>query len=125
MSTLRALLGLLCVALALSVAAREDPPAYSRSPWIAATGLPPEARETLHLIDRGGPYPHRRDGVIFKNIEKRLPLKEHGYYREYTVPTPGRRDRGARRIVAGDQPPEVFYYTDDHYRSFRRIKRQE
>lgn len=121
----RRLLALLCVALSLSVAARENLPAYSRSPWIAEARLPPEARETLRLIDRGGPYPYRRDGVIFKNIEKRLPLMQHGFYREYTVPTPGSRDRGARRIVTGDQPPAVFYYTDDHYRSFREIKRRE
>ena len=66
-----------------------------------------------------------RDGVIFKNIEKRLPQKQRGYYREYTVPTPGSPDRGARRIVTGAQPPTVFYYTDDHYRSFREIKRRE
>ena len=122
---LRRLLALLCVALSLSAAARENSPAHSRDPWIAETRLPPEARETLRLIDRGGPYPYRRDGVTFKNIEKRLPQKQRGYYREYTVPTPGSPDRGARRIVTGEQPPAVFYYTDDHYRSFREIKRRE
>ena len=122
---LRRLLALLCVALSLSAAARDNSSSYTRDPWIAETRLPPEARETLRLIDRGGPYPYRRDGVIFKNIEKRLPLKQRGYYREYTVPTPGSPDRGARRIVAGERPPAVFYYTDDHYRSFREIKRGE
>lgn len=116
---LRRALALLCVSLALSATARES----SRDASIAITDLPLEARETLHLIDRGGPYPYRRDGVIFKNLEQRLPLKQRGYYHEYTVPTPGSRDRGARRIISGEQPPAVFYYTDDHYRSFRRIKR--
>jgi len=92
---------------------------------VALAALPAEARETLALIKRGGPFPYpRKDGSTFGNFEKRLPLKPRGYYREYTVPTPGSRDRGARRIVAGS-PPETsgeYYYTDDHYRSFRRIK---
>ena len=85
--------------------------------------LPAEARETLKLIDAGGPFPHRRDGITFQNRERRLPEQARGYYREYTVPTPGSRDRGARRIVTGDKPPVVFYYTADHYQSFRRIER--
>lgn len=82
--------------------------------------LPREARETLQLIERGGPFPHRRDGVVFGNFEKLLPHKPRGYYREYTVTTPGARNRGARRIVAGAAAER--YYTDDHYRSFRRIR---
>lgn len=122
---LRRLFVLLCVALSLSAGARENPSSYSRDQWIAEASLPAEARETLRLIDRDGPYPYRRDGLTFKNLEKRLPLKQRGYYREYTVPTPGSPDRGARRIVTGAQPPTVFYYTDDHYRSFREIKRRE
>jgi ribonuclease T1 len=81
--------------------------------------LPPEARKTLSLIERGGPFPYAKDGTIFGNFEKRLPLKPKGYYREYTVPTPGARNRGARRIVTG-QGGEL-YYTKDHYRSFLRI----
>ncbi len=85
-------------------------------------GLPAEAIETLALIQRGGPFPYRKDGTTFHNRERLLPGKPRGYYREYTVPTPGSRDRGARRIVAGGDPPEVFYYTADHYRSFRRIE---
>lgn len=85
--------------------------------------LPPEARATLRLIDAGGPFPHSRDGIPFGNYEKLLPREKRGYYREYTVATPGRRDRGARRIVSGGAPPIVFYYSDDHYRSFRRILR--
>lgn len=83
--------------------------------------LPPEARQTLALIKRGGPFPYRKDGTVFGNRERLLPAKPRGYYREYTVPTPGARDRGARRIVAGGDPPHEFYYTDDHYQSFRRI----
>ena len=122
---LRRLLALLCVTLTLSVAARENSLPYGRTRWIAEASLPAEARETLRLIDRGGPYPYRRDGITFKNLEKRLPLKQRGYYREFTVPTPGSRDRGARRIVTGEQPPAVFYYTDNHYRSFSEIKRRE
>lgn len=81
--------------------------------------LPGEARETLALIKQGGPFPYKRDGVVFGNRERRLPARPSGYYREYTVPTPGARDRGARRIVAGT--PDEFYYTDDHYNTFRRI----
>lgn len=84
--------------------------------------LPPEAVETLQLIERGGPFPYERDGVTFQNREGRLPGRPRGYYREYTVPTPGSRDRGPRRIVAGGDPPDTFYYTDDHYRSFRRVE---
>lgn len=122
---LRRLLVLLCVSLALSAVAREN--RYDNSPdsGIAEASLPPEARETLRLIGGGGPYPYRRDGAVFKNVEKRLPLQRSGYYHEYTVRTPGSRDRGARRIITGGQPPEMFYYTDDHYRSFRKIKRRE
>ena len=89
---------------------------------ISATSLPAEARETLTLIHQGGPYPYRRDGIVFQNREGRLPGATRGYYREFTVTTPGSRDRGARRIISGGQPPEVFYYSDDHYRSFRRIR---
>ena len=91
--------------------------------------LPPEARQTLDLIKRGGPFPYpRKDGSSFGNFEKRLPERPRGYYREYTVPTPGSRDRGARRIVAGGGPhgdvarSGEYYYTHDHYRSFRRIQ---
>jgi ribonuclease T1 len=81
--------------------------------------LPVEARATLQLIRAGGPFPYRQDGRVFSNREKRLAPKARGYYREYTVRTPGARDRGARRIVAGADGD--YYYTDDHYRSFRRI----
>jgi guanyl-specific ribonuclease Sa len=84
--------------------------------------LPAEAWQTLELIAAGGPFPYDRDGTVFQNRERRLPEQSTGYYREYTVRTPGERDRGARRIVAGGDPPEVYYYTDDHYRTFRRLE---
>jgi ribonuclease T1 len=81
--------------------------------------LPIEARATLELIKAGGPFPYRQDGRVFGNRERLLPRKTRGYYREYTVRTPDAADRGARRIVAGNSGE--YYYTDDHYRSFRRI----
>ncbi len=81
--------------------------------------LPKEAIETVALIKKGGPFPYPRDGVAFGNREKILPARERGWYREYTVKTPGERTRGARRIVAGRDG--TLYYSDDHYRSFRRI----
>ncbi|MEI2419509.1 ribonuclease domain-containing protein, partial [Arthrospira platensis SPKY2] len=87
-----------------------------------AAWLPPEAAETLRLIERGGPFPHRQDGTVFQNRERLLPDRPRGYYREYTVRTPGARDRGARRIVTGGDPPEVWYYTEDHYRNFRKLE---
>jgi guanyl-specific ribonuclease Sa len=104
-------------------ASRDEPAAdmataaHRANPW-----LPDEALATLALIDAGGPFPYRRDGVTFENREGRLPDAARGHYREYTVPTPGARDRGARRIVAGGQPPDAYWYTADHYRSFRRIE---
>jgi ribonuclease T1 len=82
--------------------------------------LPREARETLARIRQGGPFPYRRDGIVFGNRERRLPVQLNGYYREYTVPTPGARDRGARRIIAGGSGE--YYYTGDHYNTFRRIR---
>lgn len=96
---------------------------------VTLSDLPPEAQHTLRLIQRGGPFPYpRKDGNTFGNFEKRLPSQTRGYYREYTVPTPGSRDRGARRIIAGEgrtgnvATSGEYYYTDDHYRSFRRIR---
>ena len=86
--------------------------------------LPPEAKATLELIARGGPFPHRQDGVTFQNREQRLPKKIRGYYREYTVETPGLNHRGARRIITGGNPVELYYYTNDHYDSFREFKVQ-
>lgn len=109
---------LVCAAFASAALARS-----SSTAQVDTQQLPGEARATLTLIDAGGPFPYRRDGLVFQNRERRLPGKPRGYYREYTVPTPGRFDRGARRIVTGDKPPAVFYYTADHYRSFQRIQR--
>lgn len=89
-------------------------------PEIAVSELPAQARATIALIRKRGPFPFERDGAVFGNFEKRLPAKERGYYREYTVRTPGAKNRGARRIVAGRGGE--LYYTDDHYASFKRIK---
>ncbi|WP_346960926.1 ribonuclease domain-containing protein [uncultured Arthrobacter sp.] len=91
----------------------------SRLPEINASSLPPEARRVLALIARGGPYPYSRDNVTFKNLERILPRKASGYYREFTVPTPGVTSRGARRIVTGATGEK--YYTADHYESFKFI----
>jgi ribonuclease T1 len=91
---------------------------------VALEELPHEARVTLGLIHRGGPFPYRKDGTTFSNREQLLPRRPRGYYTEYTVPTPRARDRGARRIVVGGKEGrlDVFYYTDDHYASFRKIR---
>lgn len=88
---------------------------------VRADALPKEARDVLALIDKGGPYPYRQDGSVFGNFERVLPQHERGYYREFTVRTPGERDRGARRIVTG-QGGE-FFYTDDHYETFKAVLR--
>lgn len=90
---------------------------------VAVGDLPAEARQTLALIREGGPYPYEKDGTVFGNYERKLPRQRRGYYTEYTVRTPQVRSRGARRIIAGgpDGRPTEFYYTDDHYQTFRRI----
>jgi ribonuclease T1 len=87
---------------------------------VALAQLPREARATLELVRKRGPYPYAKDGSIFGNREGHLPRQKRGYYREYTVKTPGERTRGARRLVVGSGG-EV-YYTDDHYNSFRRVR---
>lgn len=86
--------------------------------------LPREAQQTLRLIHQGGPFPYEKDGSVFGNYERQLPKRPRGYYREYTVKTPYARNRGARRIIAGGQQAIFveFYYTDDHYASFKKIK---
>ncbi len=128
-----ALLAGLAVAAASGWLSREAPRgagagAEAASEWGTAAsqpdtnGLPVEARQTLRLIAAGGPFPYDRDGMTFQNRERRLPLQPPGYYREYTVLTPGSSDRGARRIVSGGNPPVEYYYTDDHYRSFRQVE---
>jgi ribonuclease T1 len=103
-------LAALCLALAATAWAGE----------VSEKALPPEARATLLLIRSGGPFPYARDGANFHNREGLLPRRPRGYYREYTVRTPGARDRGARRIVAGRGGE--FFYTPDHYRTFTRIR---
>lgn len=86
---------------------------------VSVKSLPPEAREAFTLIEKGGPYPFDRDGIVFGNFEKRLPIKERGYYHEFTVKTPGVKHRGARRIVTGKSGEK--FYSDDHYKTFKRI----
>lgn len=91
---------------------------------VALAELPKQGRATYELILKGGPFPYERDGVVFGNREQLLPKQPRGYYREYTVPTPGARNRGAKRIVCGGQvpsQPKACYYTEDHYASFRYI----
>jgi guanyl-specific ribonuclease Sa len=83
--------------------------------------LPPEAHDVLRRIAQGGPFPHPQDGSVFQNRERHLPTQPRGYYREYTVDTPGSSDRGARRLITGGEPPREYWYTDDHYRSFRQF----
>lgn len=104
--------------------ARKSPPDSGSLQTIALAELPKEGRSTYALIREGGPFPYDKDGTVFGNRERLLPAHKRGYYREYTVRTPGSRDRGARRIVCGGpQPrtPDACYYTSDHYASFREI----
>ena len=90
---------------------------------IAVSGLPPQGQDTYQRIRQGGPFAFEKDGVVFGNRERLLPTNKRGYYREYTVKTPGTRNRGARRIVCGGPAtvPDDCYYTADHYASFRKI----
>jgi ribonuclease T1 len=106
---------MLCVAFVL--------PGWAHTPpmrEVAVVQLPIEAVRAFAQIKRGGPFSYSRDGIVFRNREGRLPPREPGYYREYTVPTPGAQGRGARRIIVG--AGAEYYYTEDHYRSFRRIR---
>jgi ribonuclease T1 len=118
-----ALLALVCVSLAV-LSAPWDARAQGSRGDIEAAALPREARDVLVLIHAGGPFRFERDGVTFGNRERSLPSRKRGYYHEYTVATPGVRTRGARRIVCGGArtAPEVCYYSDDHYATFRRIR---
>lgn len=105
------------------VGARSPMGLPDRSPTISVSELPAPGPQTYELIARGGPFPSEKDGTVFGNRERLLPVKHRGYYREYTVMTPGLQHRGTRRIVCGGTPrtPDVCYYTADHYASFRRI----
>jgi ribonuclease T1 len=98
--------------------ATTDPDSGLRVVSLAA--LPVEARDTVARIDRGGPFRYAKDGAVFGNRERLLPARPNGFYREYTVPTPGEDDRGARRIVTGD---DQLFYTADHYASFVLVRR--
>ena len=100
----------------------KEAPGSSNLPTMFAAELPQEARETLNLIKKGGPFPYAKDGVVFSNREKILPRQPRGFYREYTVKTPGARNRGALRIVCGGTSAAICYFSSDHYQTFRRIK---
>jgi len=117
---LTATVGIFNPAMARDRAPQESPP----TPTVALSALPSEAQKTHQLILAGGPFPYSKDGVVFGNRERQLPKNARGYYHEYTVKTPGARNRGAKRIVCGGNPPQnpdVCYYTEDHYTSFQRI----
>lgn len=105
---------------AAAIQARSEAPAGTP---LAVSDLPRQGQETYHLIRQGGPFPYEKDGTVFGNRERLLPAKVRGYYREYTVKTPGVRHRGMRRIVCGGpvRTPDICYYTSDHYASFRPI----
>lgn len=105
------------------VQAKSMPDADISAP-IALQDLPKEGQDTYQLIRQGGPFRYDKDGVVFGNREKQLPAAKRGFYREYTVKTPGERSRGARRIVCGGEEPRLpkqCFYTQDHYTSFREI----
>lgn len=114
------------VALAAAVPALQARgPLPTAIPEVSLAELPSQARTTYRLIFKGGPFPYDKDGTVFGNRERLLPSHPRGYYREYTVKTPWARDRGARRIVCGGEPPtqpQACYYTSDHYNSFRKIQ---
>ena len=117
-------LGLIAGGLGASAALAKGSDNPAGSVTVSLGTLPAEAQSTYQLISTGGPFPHAKDGSVFGNRERHLPGKPRGFYREYTVKTPGSKDRGARRIVCGGKPPtqpEACFYTDDHYASFRRI----
>ena len=99
-------------------------PLPTELPGVSLAELPSQARTTYRLILKGGPFPYDKDGTVFGNRERLLPASKRGYYREYTVKTPWSRDRGARRIVCGGEPPtqpQACYYTSDHYNSVPKI----
>ena len=112
------------VAWSAGVSSAKEAPAFVAESTVALASLPPQARTTYNLVLQGGPFPYDKDGDVFGNRERILPLQPRGFYREYTVRTPGVKHRGARRIVCGGQvprDPQTCYYTQDHYASFRMI----
>ena len=119
----------LVLAATTSLASLTSPAAQAKDPAglgadVALSSLPAQAQRTDQLIHSGGPFPFAKDGVVFGNYEKRLPREPRGYYHEYTVPTPGAHNRGARRIICGGNTPtepDACFYTEDHYNSFHRI----
>jgi ribonuclease T1 len=118
------LTGLLLAAVSMTnLVQAKGPATASDVATVSVTELPSQGSQTYGLIRQGGPFPHEKDGVVFGNRERLLPLHQRGYYREYTVKTPGVSHRGTRRIVCGGQPktPDACYYTADHYASFRKI----
>ena len=111
--------------IGMSVQAKAQAPAAVLQ-TVTLTALPAQGRDMMALIEKGGPFKYDKDGTVFGNREKILPARQRGYYREYTVRTPGESSRGARRIVCGGQQPrapDACFYTDDHYGSFRQIVR--
>jgi ribonuclease T1 len=122
----RALIGALLASALIALAGTGHAKSHTGMPLreVAAADLPREGRDVLAQIRAGGPFRYERDGVVFGNRERKLPAQTSGYYHEYTVPTPGAKTRGARRIVCGGprKAPDACFYTNDHYRSFRRIR---
>lgn len=116
--------GLIAALLVVSVGEAAARGPVEAPPVIGRAEVPAEVRDTERLVLSGGPFPFPKDGTTFGNRERLLPPNARGYYREYTVPTPGARNRGARRLVCGGvQPrlPDACYYTADHYASFKRL----
>jgi ribonuclease T1 len=114
----------LATAWSAGVSSAKEAPAFVAEPTVALASLSPQARTTYNLVLQGGPFPYDKDGDVFGNRERQLPSQPRGYYREYTVKTPGASNRGARRIVCGGQratAPQACYFTADHYASFRKI----
>lgn len=114
----------LSVALTSGHAIAKETPGFATDSVVSLNSLPPQARTTYQLVLQGGPFPYDKDGSVFGNRERLLPQQTRGFYREYTVKTPGASNRGARRIVCGGRQitaPQACYYTADHYASFRKI----
>lgn len=118
--------GMSCIILSSACQAKQTVDSVSGLPWISKSSLPKEGKKVLKLIAKGGPFPYKKDGTRFGNYERILPKKAKNYYREYTVRTPGLRHRGARRLVCGGTDKKSIrecYYTADHYKTFKRVKR--